>query len=240
MFKIAKFAAAASIVVAASSAALAADLPAKAPVYKAPVAVAYDWSGFYAGGEVGGQWSSIGLSDFNGGPAPLTYRPNHSSFALGAFIGYQKQFSQWVLGIEGGYVAGFGDKSLGATPSFSIFFPGGTGTGDAGFRGVWTIGPRVGIAMGQWMPYLTGGYANGRFKFSERTLPAGAPVDASANANGGYIGIGVDYALNHNWILGAEYRHYAFRNKTVAAAGGENITFDPKVDTLVARLSYKW
>ena len=35
----------------------AADMPAKAPVYKAPVAAAYDWSGIYIGGGAG--WRGV-------------------------------------------------------------------------------------------------------------------------------------------------------------------------------------
>ena len=31
------------------------------------------------------------------------------------------------------------------------------------FDDVLTIGPRLGWAMGKWMPYLTGGYANAAF-----------------------------------------------------------------------------
>ena len=38
-----------------SGSAIASDLPAKAPVYKAPIAAPpYNWSGFYAGANFGG------------------------------------------------------------------------------------------------------------------------------------------------------------------------------------------
>src|SRR5437879_4204640 len=43
--------------------AMAADMPAKAPVYKAaPAIVGYDWGGFYVGGHVGGAWSANGAA----------------------------------------------------------------------------------------------------------------------------------------------------------------------------------
>jgi outer membrane immunogenic protein len=78
----------------------AADMPVKAaPLAPAP---AYDWSGIYIGGDAGWQSSSIGLSSPTG---PLTYSPRHNSFAVGAFVGVQKQFGQFVLGVEGGYLA---------------------------------------------------------------------------------------------------------------------------------------
>ncbi|HSV23009.1 MAG TPA: hypothetical protein VLJ17_08270, partial [Xanthobacteraceae bacterium] len=47
-------------------AASAADLPVKAPVYKAPIAVpVYNWTGFYVGANIGGAWSNITLTDNN-------------------------------------------------------------------------------------------------------------------------------------------------------------------------------
>lgn len=218
-----------------------ADMAVKAPMLKAqPVA---DWSGVYVGGQIGWQQSSIGLSATNGGAVgSLTYNPTHSSWALGGFIGVQKQFNQFVLGVEGGYIAGFGTKSLGTTPSVSIFFPGGTGTGDAGLEGIWTIGARAGLAMGSWMPYLTGGYANGRFKFSEQST-GGTPFGTSVNANGGYYGVGLDYALSRNWIVGAEYRHYSFQSTAGTVNIGappDIVTFNPNTDTVVGRVSYKF
>ncbi len=215
----------------------AADMPMKA-VYPAPVPV-FDWSGFYIGGAAGWQSSNIDLSNPTGS---LTYSPNHDSFALGAFAGYQHQIGQFVLGVEGGYMSGFDDVSLGTTPSISIFFPGGTGTAQAKLKDIWSVGGRVGWAMGRWMPYLTGGYASGRFEFNARD--SSTTEQASATNGGGYIGGGVDWAVWNNWILGLEYRHYGFSAKTVASSystgGGENVRFGPRTDTVQARLSYKF
>src|SRR5436853_34415 len=149
--------------------ALAADMPVKAPATPA----AFDWSGFYVGGDAGWQGSRIGLSSPFDPAATLTFHPHHDSFALGAHIGAQRQFGQLVLGVEGAYLAGFGRASLGATPAPTIFETGGTGTGQAKLKNIWSIGGRIGSAMGNWMPYLTGGYASGSFEFdSQGTAPA--------------------------------------------------------------------
>ena len=216
--------------------ALAADMPVKEalPVPAAP-ATGPDWSGLYFGGDLGWQGSGIGLSSPAGG-ASLTYAPQHDSFALGAFVGAQRQFGQFVVGVEGGYMAGFGDASLGATPSISIFYPGGTGTAQASLKNIWSIGGRVGWAAGQWMPYLTGGYANGSFEFDAQD--SFQTERASASLNGGYIGAGVDWALARNWTVGAEYRHYAFSATTVTSTQSNLVTFAPSTDTVMARVSY--
>jgi outer membrane immunogenic protein len=101
-------------------AASGADMPVKAPMV-APV-VAYNWSGFYIGGNVGGGWGndrSVVLNPQNiasghllliaglgtgpiGSVTPLPVGIGHSSgFIGGGQIGYNFQFSpKWVIGIE--------------------------------------------------------------------------------------------------------------------------------------------
>ena len=224
-------------------AASAADMPTKAPA-RVVTPMAYDWSGFYIGGEVGGEWDQTNLSRV--APAPpgtLAYSVSHNSVAVGGFAGVQKQFGQFVLGVEGGYVTGFGNTTF-ATPSTNIFGPGGTGTGTVkGARDLWSLGGRGGYAINNWLPYVTGGYANGKFGFSAATT--GAPTDefASTNLGGYYIGGGLDYGITQNWIIGAEYRHYGFTSKTVAGVSplaGETVNIGGKADTFMGRLSYKF
>jgi outer membrane immunogenic protein len=223
-----------------AGAASAADLPMYA---KAPMMAPYNWSGFYVGGDVGWQTSSIAMSS----PLPLntlTYDPRHSSVAAGVFGGYQRQFGALVLGIEGGYLSGFNNVSLGATPSISIFQPGSTGTAQAKLRDIWSFGGRLGWGVDNWMPYVTGGYANGRFELDSQDTSHDTD-QVKANTPGAYVGVGVDWApMRSGLIVGLEYRHYAFGTTTagtVSALGTPDIvTFDPKTDTVLARFSYKF
>jgi outer membrane immunogenic protein len=232
----------AAIVALMAGKSFAADL--RAPVYKALPTPVFDWSGFYIGVDGGWQGSRIGLSNPDFGT--LTYEPHHNSGAVGGFVGLQRQFGQIVLGLEGGYLAGFGQASLGTTTSISIFTPGGTGTAQAKLRDIWSVGGRVGWAAGNWMPYVTGGFANGSFQFDAQDSDATqrAPERARANPTGGYIGGGIDWAVTTNWIVGVEYRHYAFSAKTVTGVNSgsftEPVRFAPSTDTIVGRLSYKF
>lgn len=96
--------------------------------------------------------------------------------------------------------------------------------------------------MGQWVPYVTGGYANGSFQFDVQNF---ADIEqADARNVGAYFGGGLDWAVWNNWILGIEYRHYAFSSKTAAATISnvffKNVNFAPRTDTVLARLSYKF
>jgi outer membrane immunogenic protein len=224
--------------------AAAADMAVKAPYTKAPeLAPVYDWSGFYIGGDLGGQWSDIGISSTTG---PLTYGFRHDSFAAGVHGGYQRQWGQLVLGVEGGYTAAFDQSDQQATPSISIFIPGGTGTSTAKLRDIWSFGGRIGFAQNTWLFYATGGYASGSFAF-DVVDNRPSTEHASAFPDGYYIGGGVEYAVTQNWIVGAEYRHYGFNSKSVASTttgfvGGfsEPVNFDTKTDVVMGRVSYKF
>jgi len=77
-------------------AALASDLPTKAPAYQTPIAAQpYNWNGFYAGVNFGGGWSN----------GRLNIPGNGSSGGLNEFIGgiqagYNFQAGHLLLGIE--------------------------------------------------------------------------------------------------------------------------------------------
>jgi outer membrane immunogenic protein len=76
--------------------ALAADMPARAPVYKATAPAHYDpWTGFYVGGSIGARWSDVdwradpnnstfGFFTGPGNPASL----DSTNVRLGGYLGY--------------------------------------------------------------------------------------------------------------------------------------------------------
>jgi outer membrane immunogenic protein len=218
---------------------VATAMPVKAPHYGP---AAFDWSGIYIGGEAGWQGSRIRLDDPTVASS-LVYTPHHDSPALGAHVGAQRQFGQFVLGVEGAFVTGFDQATFTAT-GVPIFTPGGVSNAHAKEKDIWSAGGRAGWAMGTWMPYITAGYANGSSEFDATDSGGGVSMSASTKESGAYIGGGVDWALTNNWIFGVEYRHYDFGKKsvpTLASNGAAStVRFDPSTDTVLARLSYKF
>src|SRR5882724_11291991 len=82
------------------SSAIAADMPVKAT----PAAVvAYNWSGIYLGGHVGGAWSRTNWTVFDGVAFSEAFRQNTSSWIGGAQVGYLHQLGNIVVGIEGSF-----------------------------------------------------------------------------------------------------------------------------------------
>src|SRR6266581_9798781 len=88
-------------IVAFTQIASAADLPIRAPVYQAPIiAPIYNWTGFYAGLNIGGSWGHQdgALVDTVFGDI-VTSSPHLDGVIGGGQIGYNWQVNQWVFGL---------------------------------------------------------------------------------------------------------------------------------------------
>ena len=201
------------------SAALAADLPSRAPppVYLPPAPI-FTWTGIYVGGQIGYAWTS-GNNQFTGiDPAfgdgtflssSVGGTPN--GVIGGGNVGYNYQINQWVLGLEGDVngtslsntaVLGFADgTSLTAHTTADI---------QGSIRG------KVGIAWDRALIYATGGVAFGGFNTDATLANSGAtnggfPFFASGNRSttrvGWTVGGGIQYAVTNNWSVFAEYRY---------------------------------
>jgi opacity protein-like surface antigen len=188
----------------------AADLPVKAPVYKAPVAAPlYNWTGPYAGIAGGIGWGHSKQTD-PGIPCGIFVEcpgSGDGSYAvtggiIGGTLGYNWQQGPWVFGVEGDYswadVSG-NSQTCGASSSTSSPHPCGTKLESLGtFRG------RIGYAMGatgNWLPYVTGGLAVGELKAWDSLFPSSG-TDFRA---GWTVGAGVEVGFERHWTFKVEY-----------------------------------
>jgi len=206
----------------ASSSAFAADLPV-AP-YKATLAApALTWSGFYVGGNAGyasGSWS--GSPTYSLGPSGMVDTTvNANGFLGGVQAGYNWQIGKVVYGIETDFQLG---SMSGSGVSNSTFLwngvqPGFTKYYDMDMDWYGTLRGRLGYDLGGWMPYATGGLAYGHGTLSNTVVNnylgaccgSGNGVSATGTAADTHIGwaagAGLEYALNGNWSVKAEYLH---------------------------------
>ncbi|MGE8128732.1 outer membrane protein [Methylobacterium sp. NPDC080182] len=153
-----------------------------------------DWSGVYVGGH-GGYTSA--LMGSKGAFQPLIYRDSHNTTgesdfhastllsppsrrvgdtSFGAFAGYNVQFDEFVFGIEGDYTNfgrmgvssdGLARTQMSAAGSYdTVSLSGSTATrvNDYG-----TLRARIGYALGNFLPYVTGGIAIGRARVADTT-----------------------------------------------------------------------
>ena len=223
--------------------AAAADLAAR-PYTKAPptpIAVVYDWSGFYIGANGGWGssrkcWDAVtaagafianeGCHDATGGTA-------------GGQIGYRWQSGTWVFGVEGqGNWADFRGSN------FSIPFGNNIHSKVDAFG---LLTGQVGWAANNVLFYVKGGAAVTADKYRIATTVGNVTL---ANSNddtrwGGVAGVGLEYGFTPNWSAAIEYDHLFMGNRTntfTAVGGGffSNERIRQDVDVVTVRVNYRW
>jgi len=228
-----------------SVSAFAADMPVKAPVYKAPPPP-FNWTGWYLGVNAGYVWGSAKTTDVTGynlAGSDISYHPN--GFQGGGQVGYNYQIGQVVLGIEGevGYL---GLKKSEQYPPFVGVRTAADSVAHTSDGAYGVIAGRLGYAFDNILVYVKGGgiFTSVRSSFTD-TDPAGTTLVSGTDTsyrNGWTVGGGVEYAVDRNWIARLEYAHYDFgtASNTATSAGGANLTFDHKLtaDSVRAGISY--
>jgi len=194
------------LIAAPLSTALAADMPAPAPVYNkamAPVPM-FSWTGFYVGGNAGlsaGEFSQE-WDDFG-----VPYAWDHArsgGFSGGGQVGFNYQFptSNFVVGFE----TDFQGSTLKGT-----YADYGSDTLQFGSQVDWwgTARARCGYAFANILPYATGGFAYGHvtnsYYASATQQPPGYSETWSSVRTGWTAGGGLEYGITHNLTLKLEY-----------------------------------
>jgi opacity protein-like surface antigen len=202
MLKIAQgfvaFAGAAGIAGAASAADIYQPLPPiESPIY-APAPI-YNWTGHYAGISGGWSWGNSTASTGSGFNIPL------NGGVFGGQVGANWMLSNnIVVGIEG---------DISWTGQSGTITPGPTVTQSLDWLG--TIRGRVGVAMNNFMPYVTAGFAAGG---GTRTTTIGAQT-ANATHTGYVLGVGAEWAFAQNWTAKLEYQYVSLGSSTYTFAG---------------------
>ena len=211
--------------------AFAADMPLKAP----PPVLAYDWSGFYIGGFIGGGWTRTDTADNLGIVGPLVGVPaiqttDSSAFIGGVEGGDRYQFGKLVIGWEADMA--WGDMNGTSTTSFSpfpgVFTLSRTITADTRWAG--TATSSVGIAHDRWLVYGKAGVAWAKTDYTNIwginiagvggfPLFTGTGSTSDSSQIGWTVGTGVEWAIWNNWSVKAEYDYLDFGQKTVAING---------------------
>lgn len=222
-----------------SAAALAADLPAKAPIAHLPL---YNWTGFYIGGFYGSAIGSQTGSTPAVSPGSHLGQTNVNKYgaAGGLTVGYNWQFApHWLVGVEGeiGY--------LGISRSFTEF----DDITTVGLKTDWygTARARFGYVTGPSLLYVTGG---GAFVHTRDEWGGNAPAGAisstlssktSASWTAGY---GIETKLSRAWSAKTEYLFMDGGSNDFIAnprgVAGVPSTFDRGYHIVKSGLNYKF
>lgn len=232
--------------VAVSPGAQAADMPLKAP---APAPVPISWTGLYLGVSAGAAFQShsdtYGYGTFFD---PIQNTATTTGFIGGGQIGYNFQSGAFVYGIEGDFSGLTGKTHTHglATP----FLAGGNYTGQLSWLA--TARGRVGVAIGDTMPYFTAGVAFTRVNHMILVPPGSSTSltysDTSVRT-GLVLGGGIEHMITRNWTVKFEGLWVDAGEKIVAAGNLPAGTANPAAKTskfsdhaIIARagLNYKF
>jgi outer membrane immunogenic protein len=224
--------------------AFAADLPTTKgpPVYVPPPPI-FTWTGLYIGGQIGYQWgNSFNRASYNAGGAFVSAEPgiNSSGVDGGAHIGYNYQIGQFVAGLEGD-LNGSSESGSGFNSTGAI-----RGSGRKPIDG--SIRGRIGVAWDRALVYATGGLALADGHRSATNVITGLADSSDTTFVGWTVGGGVEYAIDNNWSIRAEYRYtdygtnsFFLPNSTGTIPGGPYTVRAHDTDNKVqAGFSYKF
>jgi outer membrane immunogenic protein len=227
--------------------AFAADMPVKAPVYKAPAPV-FSWTGWYAGVDGGYGWGHDGDITFT---APVTgFVGTSQGFkSSGGFgggqIGFNQQTGQWVWGVETDI------QGSDIRDKFNVTVPsnGGPLGVDAEQRLNYfgTVRGRLGVASDRTFIYATGGFAYGEVKDRALLTNGGATALLMKDSTraGFVVGGGVEYNFAPSWSVKLEYQYIDLGGETISGVSTNGVfltssNIDNKFQTVRIGLNYKF
>ncbi len=221
-----KFLLGSALAVLSTGAALATDLPMKAPARIYSPAPAYSWSGLYGGVSAGYAWGDNTIADDSIAGGPTKYKP------AGAFggvqLGYNTYFApNWIVGSEIDISGGKVDDDVTIAPG--VF-------GKNEFNAFGTARTRVGYALDRWLVYGTVGAIWLRDRYNAHS---GIPnTDVSQYHVGWVFGGGIEYAVDNRWSWKLEYLYAPFdRSHNI---NGSTVATDASFNLVRIGLNYKF
>jgi outer membrane immunogenic protein len=187
-----------------------------------PPPPAFTWAGYYFGGQIGYGWGEDSGNAHNSGGYLSKYF-NHSNVSTstqiegvigGAHIGNLWQVNQFVFGLEGD-VDGASLRKF-TQPIYRLQY---LVTTSQPIQG--TFLGRVGYAFDRTLLYVTGGGGYGQIQ-NNYSLVGGTWSNSTTRAFWA-VGGGIEYAIDTNWSVRAEYRYSNFGYFSDGPIAGTNI-----------------
>jgi high affinity Mn2+ porin len=219
------------------------------------VSSAYDWSGFYAGGDLGYAWGSSKWTASSPGA------PNVSgSFNLAQPIDTFSETGSFFAGLQAGYNYMLPNRLLVGAEIDTTFpsFPNLAGTSIGGTSNLTsptlgaetfsetvlasgTVRGRIGYAPGSWLFYATGGFAWTYDRLTLTQLNTGATESPFLWRLGFAAGAGVEAPIAPHWTARLEYLFTDYGNSgTAFFAGAQRFNADFSLQEIRAGVNYQF
>lgn len=171
-------------------------------------AVAGEWTGWYAGAQLG---YSYGEFDLDSVTSPDSF--DTDGVVGGVTGGYMRDYGLWVAGVELQY--DFADLSYSEE------------SGSGSFDGIARVKARFGRDFGRGLGYVSAGVVYTNFDGEDGL------TDLSFDDPGYSVGVGYDYQVTENWVVGGEYQFHQFND---FGEDGNDVSFN----TLHVRALYRF
>ncbi|MFO1033085.1 MAG: outer membrane beta-barrel protein [Hyphomicrobiales bacterium] len=205
--------------------AVAADLDIPPPPVQELRPAQYDWSGFYLGGWAGSTCVDGTLTDNS---APADWDMAGCGWKGGVMGGYNQQFDQWVVGLEGDWGTSgkiVQNDETGADFAFKT-------------KQIATLRVRSGIAFDDTLLFATAGGAWAQGDLVGTNL--GGPENMNSNHWGWSWGFGAEQAITDQIRLKLDYLHTAFNGGHYSSPCGACDVDIHKFDDNEVRLGVIW
>jgi outer membrane immunogenic protein len=209
-------------------------------------ASASEWTGLYVGLNAGGMFGDIDLTGVSNATTYIDIGPGDrlvfdaDGVLGGAQLGYNFQFSSWVVGVElSGQSLSVDDRVLTTEPNFV----------DLEAEWLATASARVGFVLSSSsLLYLKGGYAAAQVRTHYVDNVGGGTTvgtyETDETHQGFIVGAGVEHKLSRDVSAGFEYNYVDLGEQdhtgiATGAGGGLVVTnIDVQVHTVTARLNW--
>jgi outer membrane immunogenic protein len=207
----------------------------------------FDWSGFYLGAQ--GSFVSTDFTINNvASPAHFFNDPgdpikiSRSGFLPGAFAGLQRQFGEWVVGLEAGTAFGSHQghlRALGPNALTNYY---------SSVSELANLSGRVGYSFDRVLVFGKAGISGSKLKTSADEYPDYDHFGGSSARHVGFhVGLGTEFAFTDNLIAGIDYTHHAFGSKnhygfdnSGDVYGLYNVSMKSNVNSVNFRVYYKF
>jgi outer membrane immunogenic protein len=210
-----------------------------------PTQAQTNWTGPYVGASAGGALGSSSTSQstvfsptgyFAPSSVPAINSAGAKNLSPDGFIGglhggYDWQFpNNIVVGLRGEAAYMPTSDSSSSTVVYPCCAPTSfTVTNKVSTDWFLSVRPRVGYAIGNFLPYLTGGVSvtdlRTKFSFTDTFATAAESASKTSIRPGWSVGAGLEYAVANNWSLSAEYLYSDFGR--VSTSGNTLTAFTP-------------
>lgn len=197
---------------------------------------AYDWTGFYLGAQVGYGWGDFDTDITINGERQNMIAPggDFDGIVGGGHVGYNIQFNQFVLGVEGDLEAsGMNGSDTWGVEGEDI---------DVGLTG--SLRARAGFAFDRAMLYATAGLAGADIDYTTTVQNHSSGNDVTY---WGYtVGGGIEYAFTESLSGRLEYRYTdlgseSFNPKTLSCLPTDcEIESDVAFQSVRAGITWHW